>query len=238
MKWFLWVGLCLLGSIPAPAVEVVPIDLGISMVYLLRGERQVLVDTGSPDKAPKLEAKLRALGQDPADLDLIILTHGHGDHAGATSYFTTRWEIPVMAGRGDSAMMRRGSNAPLRPTSFAGRVLMPMVDIEYTGFAADVWIDDTTDLQPYGIAGRIVPARGHTPGSLAIVLDGGAALVGDLIRGSDLAAHAPRRHYFEEDLDLAHAQVRELIGTGATLLYPGHNGPLEAGRVLRFLERP
>ena len=52
---------------------------------LLRGPRTILVDPGLDlQNAPVVQA-LALLGLDVADIDLIALTHAHGDHAGASA---------------------------------------------------------------------------------------------------------------------------------------------------------
>lgn len=53
-------------------------------VYLLRGEENVLVDTGPhhPDSWDYLVRRLRAHGLRLEDLDVVLITHGHVDHYG------------------------------------------------------------------------------------------------------------------------------------------------------------
>ncbi len=50
--------------------------------YLFAGERTVLVDTGSFRCLPQILAALDTLGARPDDLDYVVLTHAHLDHAG------------------------------------------------------------------------------------------------------------------------------------------------------------
>ena len=61
------------------------IRLSISTAYLIRHERPVLVDTGAPGDLPRLTAALAAAGVAPADLALVIHTHGHADHVGSSA---------------------------------------------------------------------------------------------------------------------------------------------------------
>ncbi len=62
--------------------------LGWSSCILLRGERMGLFDTGSFADRPELVERLHARGLTPADIDYVILSHMHFDHAANVSLFT------------------------------------------------------------------------------------------------------------------------------------------------------
>ena len=49
---------------------------------LLRGPRTILVDPGLPLQNDPVVRALEARGLSPADVDLVVLTHAHLDHAG------------------------------------------------------------------------------------------------------------------------------------------------------------
>ena len=57
---------------------------GTGAVYLLRGERTALVDSGTARSAPRLSAALRGVR-----LDWILITHAHLDHAGGAGLLAT-----------------------------------------------------------------------------------------------------------------------------------------------------
>ena len=50
---------------------------------LLRGEKTIVVDPGLPLQNEPVVRALGARGLTPADVDLVVLTHAHLDHAGA-----------------------------------------------------------------------------------------------------------------------------------------------------------
>ncbi len=55
---------------------------GRSSGYLYAGAQTVLVDTGSARCLPQILRALSSLGKSFADLDYVVLTHAHLDHAG------------------------------------------------------------------------------------------------------------------------------------------------------------
>jgi len=53
-------------------------------VYLFRGEKTAVVDVGPKSAIPNLFSALAELGISPREVDYIVLTHVHIDHAGGT----------------------------------------------------------------------------------------------------------------------------------------------------------
>ncbi len=72
-----------------PGIEKIPLPtpfpVGRVNVYLLRGDPLTLIDTGvaSSRSLDELAGQLAARSLDLRDIEVIVLTHGHYDHAGA-----------------------------------------------------------------------------------------------------------------------------------------------------------
>jgi glyoxylase-like metal-dependent hydrolase (beta-lactamase superfamily II) len=56
-------------------------------ITLVRGDKKILVDTGSPQDRDWLFAALQAEGLNPREIDFVVCTHGHADHIGNNNLF-------------------------------------------------------------------------------------------------------------------------------------------------------
>jgi glyoxylase-like metal-dependent hydrolase (beta-lactamase superfamily II) len=59
---------------------------GVGVSYLVRGESAALIETGTSPTVPQTLAGLARLGVRPEQIDHIICTHVHMDHAGGAGY--------------------------------------------------------------------------------------------------------------------------------------------------------
>ncbi|MBS1694688.1 MAG: MBL fold metallo-hydrolase [Actinobacteria bacterium] len=209
--------------------RIVPLALSISNAYLILGDRPVLVDAGSPGEEDQLVAALRQHGVTPADLSLAILTHGHTDHTGAVNALV-RTDIPIAIGAQDADLLTRGANGPLPATGLAGTAIRPLVArMTFTGAEPQILITEPLRLDAYGVGATVVPVAGHTAGSCVVMLDGGDAIVGDLVRGGfaygRIRPHHPLRHFFAEDVAGVRRALDHVLQHEPQRLYVGHGGP-------------
>jgi DNA-binding beta-propeller fold protein YncE len=108
-----------------PRVE--PLSLTMVNAYLLMGDHPVLVDTGRPGDGPQILDGLERLGIEPSSLALILLTHGHSDHAGTAAELRELTGAPIAVHRADFGMIEQGTNDPVAPTGIEGRIAKKIV---------------------------------------------------------------------------------------------------------------
>jgi glyoxylase-like metal-dependent hydrolase (beta-lactamase superfamily II) len=77
-----------------------PFPVGPTNVYVLRGDRLGLLDTGPGLRRSweELVDGLRLLGARPEDVEVVLISHGHVDHHGLAAHFP---QAEVLVGRQD-----------------------------------------------------------------------------------------------------------------------------------------
>ncbi|MBA3850564.1 MAG: hypothetical protein C0502_11315 [Opitutus sp.] len=207
----------------------------ISNCYLLLGNKPVLIDTGAPGDLPRILAALKAHQLEPKQLALILLTHGHSDHAGCAAELRARSGRPVALHAADAGLARTGQSGVLAVQTDLGRIIRPFVNEPFPAFEPDIVFREPFPLAPYGVQGNVVPTPGHTPGSCSVVLARGEAVIGDVLRGSMLWPNRARPHFFCNDPDLNARSIARLAREGLLRCHPGHFGSFPGSELGRFL---
>jgi glyoxylase-like metal-dependent hydrolase (beta-lactamase superfamily II) len=84
---------------------VIRINLVVANVYIVRGRRTVLVDTGAETSAGWIMRAMNQHGVSPNELSMILLTHAPVDHAGSARRLRDRLGAPVAVHQADAAML-------------------------------------------------------------------------------------------------------------------------------------
>jgi len=71
------------------------------------GGTRVLLDAGLGPR--ELAERLQSAGIDPASLDMIFLSHEHGDHIRGAAAFSRKWGVPLSGSRGTYAAAGLGA---------------------------------------------------------------------------------------------------------------------------------
>jgi hydroxyacylglutathione hydrolase len=221
-----------------PPVSVERLARTYSNIYLLRGTSVALVDSGSPGDAEALREALAERGLRPSDVRLVVLTHGHADHAGTARFFQQNG-AKVVLGRGDEPMTRAGHNDEMSSTGVLGVLLKPFVRFPFDPFAPDVFVDDELDLTSSGLPGvRVKRMPGHTRGSVVVLVGAREAITGDLMLGGAFGLPSATRdvgeHYYQHDRTLNHCNVQSLLDLGVDRFHLGHGGTVDRDAVLRW----
>jgi glyoxylase-like metal-dependent hydrolase (beta-lactamase superfamily II) len=222
--------------------EIVAIGLGFVRAFLVRGERDLLVDAGTPASGSRLRAALARLGTGPDRLSLVVITHGHLDHFGGLRELAPSLSCPVAVHRADAEVLRTGRQRPSVPVGPLLSALMRIARTPGDGGARaaiepGVLVDGPLDLAPYGVEGTVEATPGHTAGSVTLFLAGGEVIVGDALRGAIGAPSAPRWPFVVEDFEENRRSVEWVLARRPSRIWTSHGGPLEPAAARRLVER-
>ncbi|MBI4294616.1 MAG: MBL fold metallo-hydrolase [Chloroflexi bacterium] len=181
-----------------PATGTVTSAIEPPNVYLVVGERSVLIDAGSGQEEA-LETRLAYVKQVAAGLDLIIVSHAHPDHLGGVAWLKRATGARLAIHRGDAAWARSRFQ----------------LDV-------DLLLEDGETIDLGNRRLDVVHTPGHTPGHMCLYLVDDAVLFsGDQVVGTGTTAiespHGDMATYVQS--------LRRLLGYQVRLICPGH-GPL------------
>ena len=179
-----------------------------SHVYLIKGAtKNVLIDTGFAGTFPTLERRLTELGLNVRDVNLIILTHEHVDHVGATAFFHRTAVV---------AAHRLAANKLELQDEF---VTLLKHDQSSKPFWVDVWLEDGSMLDLGNYQLQVVHTPGHTSGCICLYEPrAGLLFTGDTVFAggtlSEIAVSGNVSDYVNS--------VRRLSNLKIQQLFPGH----------------
>ncbi|MEV6205802.1 MBL fold metallo-hydrolase [Kitasatospora sp. NPDC051914] len=204
--------------------------------YLLLGRRPIVVDAGTPGSGRLIRDAVARHGVDPADIGLIVITHGHIDHFGSAAELHRLTGAPVAGHVDDLQPFRTGRvHEPYLPTGPMGRLMDrdPRLHATAEPFEPDVLVRGETGLHDFGVDARIMPTPGHTAGSISVLTDDGDLVAGDMVANSfmGLIPGRPANPPFHDDPQRNLASLREMLALGPTRLHVGHGIPLDPARV-------
>jgi metallo-beta-lactamase class B len=151
-------------------------DEGTTVYAVTTPDGIVLIDALYPDKYENtLLPQMAKAGLDPARVKYVLITHGHADHFGGSTFFQQTYGARVALSPADWDLVRKAR----MPAGHAA----PRRDVE---------VRDGQAITVGGVAFTPVYVPGHTPGSLAWIFpvtDGGrphmAGLFGSTILRND-----------------------------------------------------
>ncbi len=199
-------------------IDILTINCGLVNCYLLKNSSDtILVDTGVKGAEQKIITAMSQYGVASDALGMIIITHGHADHAGGCAYLRGYYKVKVGINPKDSTVSKK----------LKGDTVMGKVMAFFTNFAKpvtvapDIALTDGMTLDEYGIPAKIIELPGHTDGSVAILLNDGRFIAGDVFFNFT----KPTLPHIAVDFDTLRQNCERLNNLGITTVYPGHGKP-------------
>ena len=192
--------------------------------YLLSIDgRAAIVDAGCGGHGDRLAANIQACGIGPGQVDVLLLTHCHFDHAGGAADLRERLGCSVAAHELDAAALERGDSRLTAAHWYAAAMQPLAIDVTFTGSHDQIQLGS-------GLV-DVIHVPGHTPGSVVYLVtsDGQRVLFGQDV-------HGPLHADFDSDAADYRRSLRRLIDLNADILCEGHFGVIRgAPAVQRFI---
>lgn len=148
-----------------------------SFAFLEDDGSVTLVDCGLKRAPAAIVRGLAALGRRPSDVQRILLTHAHEDHAGGAARMVEQTTAAGVTVHVDEATCARTGSRPPVPRTLFSR-------LRSGGFAPVPVVGELVDGQVLDIAGgvQVLHTPGHTPGHISLLhADSGVLITGDSI---------------------------------------------------------
>lgn len=183
------------------ATQALQVNLGFVNAYVLvRGKEAAVVDTGTPNNAPKIADVVRTAGLSWDAVHHVILTHYHPDHIGSVG--------EVLA-------------AAAKATAYAGAADIPQIKSPRPLKA----VGDNDEV--FGL--RVIATPGHTPGHVCVFDPSGSLLIlGDAMNNIESKLGGPNPQY-TADMAQAHQSVKKLAKLKFERAVFGHGEPIDKG---------
>ena len=168
--------------------KIIQVLSGRSNVFLLtNGQSNILVDTSPKFMWNTLQKRLETLRID--QINLLILTHSHFDHAANATRIKEKYNAQVFIHQSEAQYLATGDNILPTGTNSISKFLVRAFAKQFKSFALyqpcnfDYAVDDIYDLSKFGFNAYLMHTPGHTQGSISIIIENEIALVGDTMFG-------------------------------------------------------
>ncbi len=128
------------------------------------GDGLLLIDAGFPHTVHMLTESIYRLGFNPKDICMILHTHGHFDHFGASEAFRRLYGCSLAISRTDAQWLKREPGIGLTELC---EVVSPLCTVP----TFDVLIENGEKITMGNITVECLPIPGHTPGAMAFFMD-------------------------------------------------------------------
>ncbi|MBT2658174.1 MBL fold metallo-hydrolase [Bacillus sp. ISL-18] len=230
-------------------LEIIPLVLetdfaeGTVNAFLAIGDTITLIDTGNPGKESfqQLKTKLHKHSVTFNDLDQIILTHIHIDHAGGIPYIQEETDIPIFVHEQAKGSINTGIDKFNRDQQFFQRFLLscgadPTKHIIQRRYNEETWrnvmyVNDGDTVIIGGKGFEVIHVPGHSQSDILIWnRETGDAFAGDhLIRAFSVNAFIEPAQSVGEERPKPLLQYRNSLEKISRLplktIYPGHGEP-------------
>ena len=187
--------------------------------YLIINENKaILVDTCSEEAYDTVVNECSKY-----DLQLIVLTHVHFDHAQNAARLSEHFGVPVAFHKADIKLFDSFDEQPLKSYGIVGKAVL-MLSLKVLRNSTVLlpenhfFIKEGDSLSQYGIDADIIELPGHTDGSVGVDVEGKSLIAGDALDNWIF----PATGHLYYDIDSLKKSADRISSLGERTVYYGH----------------
>lgn len=192
-------------------------------VYLVDGgDELALIDAGAGMGAEAIIANVKQDGFDPARIRHLILTHGHGDHAGGAARLRKLVGEPAIYAAGTIADSLRQGDEKAMSVDVAKQAGIYPPDYRLEPFPVDHELEEGATVEVGGLRLAVLETPGHSDGHVSLLLKHGGRRIlfaGDVVF---FGGKVLLQDIHDCRLDALSSSLRKLRRLEVTDLLPGH----------------
>ena len=206
-------------------------------------EALFLVDGGMAGTGRKILKRIAEIGRKPEQLLFALVTHGHADHFGGLAEVQDASGCSILCHASHAETVSTGGSIVSPGLNGFGKIYERIANfavprLKLPSLRRVLTVEDGTELHRFGLPGRILFTPGHSSGDLTLVLDDGAAFVGDLVQGCRIPRVTPPEFsIMAVDEPAMFASWKLLIESGAKVIYPGHGAIVTLEEIVPVFRR-
>jgi len=212
--------------------------------YILKtNSGYIVIDTGYPNNFKRFRAGLDEHGIPLEEIEFILLTHAHNDHAGFLNELLEATNAVLILDKLAVERLLAGHNqwiggASGRLAEIFIRVMSFLGDSEkefppvILPSNAIIWDRETQILRKAGIPIDIISLPGHTADSIGFLTDYGKLFSGDATMNGFPSIR--RNIIWIENLEDYKRSWDTMINSNAVRIFPSHGRPFDKSDLIRF----
>ncbi|MGM0379599.1 MAG: MBL fold metallo-hydrolase [Bacillota bacterium] len=223
------------------SVDIIKVNMGKSNAYLINGNSGlILVDAGMPKKTNKLCEILNKNNFKIKDISLIIVTHVHNDHVGSLYEIKKRSNAKILIHKNEVNHLKSGYTKFPKGTFIFSKIISKFANNllfsknQFKPVKADIIIEDSFDLNEYGVNGEVFYTPGHTNGSISVIVDNKHLIVGDTLFNWFPNSVYPPFANNKEKLIKSWKNIKNL---NCEYFYPGHGNIFKTEKFEKSLNK-
>jgi endoribonuclease LACTB2 len=173
-------------------------------LYLLESDTHLLlIDSGFPNTLFELGRAMRNTGYKIKDIDYLIVTHFHVDHAGA---------VQELKNEGVSFVLFDIQQNFIQPLELMAKDKWVYTSIQLNDNVIMTTGNSREFLKQLNLDGQIIATPGHSDDSISLLLDSGEVFTGDLMA----------EHLIMDNTSIEKKSWEKLKTMGAKNVFPSH----------------